>query len=379
MILFNKPINYPKGLSYIHEVIEVNNKQCGDGPFTKKCNEWIEANTKTSKALLTTSATHALELAALLLDIHEGDEVICPSFTFVSTVNAFVLRGAKIVFVDIRKDTLNIDETKIEAAITNRTKVIVPVHYAGVSCEMDEITRIAKKYHLAVVEDAAQGVMSTYKGKALGAIGDLGCFSFHETKNYSMGEGGALLIQNDRYLQRAEIIREKGTNRSRYLRGQVDKYSWVDLGSSFLPSDINAAYLYAQLEDAELINQERLRIWNRYDNALRNKDLGQHFDCPYIPSNCTHNGHMYYIKVKDVDVRTELIDYLKQNDIQAVFHYVPLHSSEAGLKYGVFHGTDEFTTKESERLIRLPLYFGLTEADQDKVIKTILEFYSSKK
>lgn len=379
MILFNKPINYPKGLSYIHEAIEVNNKQCGDGPFTKKCNEWIEANTKTSKALLTTSATHALELAALLLDIHEGDEVICPSFTFVSTVNAFVLRGAKIVFVDIRKDTLNIDETKIEAAITNRTKVIVPVHYAGVSCEMDEITRIAKKYHLAVVEDAAQGVMSTYKGKALGAIGDLGCFSFHETKNYSMGEGGALLIQNDRYLQRAEIIREKGTNRSRYLRGQVDKYSWVDLGSSFLPSDINAAYLYAQLEDAELINQERLRIWNRYDNALRNKDLGQHFDCPYIPNNCTHNGHMYYIKVKDIDVRTELIDYLKQNGIQAVFHYVPLHSSEAGLKYGTFHGTDEFTTKESERLIRLPLYFGLTEADQDKVIQTILEFYSSKK
>lgn len=378
MIEFNKPIHYPKGLTYIEDAIINNHKLCGDGPYTKKCHQWIESQTQTLKALLTTSGTSALEMSALLSNIQAGDEVICPSFTFVSTVNAFVLRGAVIVFVDIRPDTLNIDENLIESAITAKTKAIVPVHYAGVACEMDSIMAIAKKHNLLVIEDAAQGVMSSYKGKALGAIGDFGCFSFHETKNYTMGEGGALLIQNPDYIQRAEIVREKGTDRSRFLRGQVDKYSWVDLGSSYLPSDINAAYLYAQLEDAQHINETRLHIWNRYWNAFNLASFRKYIELPFIPEGCVHNGHMFYIKAKDLEERTALIAHLKEKGVQAVFHYVPLHSAEAGKHFGRFHGKDVHTTQESERLIRLPLYYGLTDDEIDVVISAVSSFYSIK-
>jgi len=376
MIEFNKPILQTKGLEYINEAIVQNRKICGDGPFTKRCNQWMEDQFKSPKALLTTSCTHAIEMAAILCDIKAGDEVICPSFTFVSTVNAFVLRGATIVFVDIRPDTLNIDETLIESAITPKTKAIVPVHYAGVACEMDTIMALAKKYHLFVIEDAAQGVMSTYKGQALGTIGDFGCFSFHETKNYTMGEGGALLIQNKELIQRAEIIREKGTDRSRYLRGQVDKYSWVDIGSSFLPSDINAAYLFAQLEEASEINHARLDIWNTYFQALNQTEFLKHIELPTIPNECTHNGHMFYIKCKDLVERTALIANLKSHGIQAVFHYVPLHSAQAGIQFGRFIGEDRYTSKESERLVRLPFYHGLQKSEIEFIVKTIGEFYS---
>ena len=375
MINFNVPPFTGKEMEYIKQAIE-NQKICGDGEFTKKCNAWIENKTGTTKCLLTTSCTHATELAALLADIKEGDEVIMPSYTFVSTADAFVLRGAKAVFVDIRPDTMNIDETKIEAAITEKTRAIVPVHYAGVACEMDTIMDIAKRHNLVVIEDAAQGIMSTYKGRALGTIGDYGCFSFHETKNYSMGEGGALLIRDKNKVEEAEIIREKGTNRSKFFRGQIDKYTWVNYGSSYLPSDMNAAYLYAQLEMAEEINDARLAIWNRYYDGLKELKEAGKIELPYVPKECVHNAHMFYIKAKDLEERTALISFLKENGILSVFHYIPLHSAPAGLKYGEFRGKDEYTTKESERLARLPMYYGLQMEQVDYIISKVKEFYS---
>ena len=375
MINFNVPPFTGKEMEYIKQAVE-NQKICGDGEFTKKCNAWIENKTGTTKCLLTTSCTHATELAALLADIKEGDEVIMPSYTFVSTADAFVLRGAKAVFVDIRPDTMNIDETKIEAAITEKTRAIVPVHYAGVACEMDTIMDIAKRHNLVVIEDAAQGIMSTYKGRALGTIGDYGCFSFHETKNYSMGEGGALLIRDKNKVEEAEIIREKGTNRSKFFRGQIDKYTWVNYGSSYLPSDMNAAYLYAQLEMAEEINDARLAIWNRYYDGLKELKEAGKLELPYVPKECVHNAHMFYIKAKDLEERTELISFLKENGILSVFHYIPLHSAPAGLKYGEFRGKDEYTTKESERLARLPMYYGLQMEQVDYIISKVKEFYS---
>ncbi len=375
MINFNVPPFTGNEMEYIKKAVE-NQKICGDGEFTKKCNAWIEERTKTPKCLLTTSCTHALELAALLAGIKEGDEVILPSYTFVSTADAFVLRGAKVVFVDIRPDTMNIDETKIEAAITDKTKAIVPVHYAGVACEMDTIMDIAKRHNLIVIEDAAQGIMSTYKGKALGTIGDYGCFSFHETKNYSMGEGGALLIRDEAKVEEAEIIREKGTNRSKFFRGQIDKYTWVNYGSSYLPSDMNAAYLYAQLEMADEINESRLAIWNRYYEGLQElKECGK-IELPVVPEGCVHNAHMFYIKAKDLEERTKLISFLKENGILSVFHYIPLHSAPAGEKFGEFFGEDKYTTKESERLARLPMYYGLTMEQVDYIISKVKEFYS---
>ena len=375
MINFNVPPFTGKEMEYIKKAVE-NQKICGDGEFTKKCNAWIEDKTKTTKCLLTTSCTHALELAALLAGIKEGDEVILPSYTFVSTADAFVLRGAKVVFVDVRKDTMNIDETKIEAAITEKTKAIVPVHYAGVACEMDTIMAIAKKYNLVVIEDAAQGIMSTYKGQALGTIGDYGCFSFHETKNYSMGEGGALLIRDASKIEEAEIIREKGTNRSKFFRGQIDKYTWVNFGSSYLPSDMNAAYLYAQLEMADEINDARLAIWECYYEGLKELEESGKIELPYIPDGCVHNAHMFYIKAKDLEERTELISFLKENGILCVFHYIPLHSAPAGLKFGEFFGEDEYTTKESERLARLPMYYGLEMEQVEYIISKVKEFYN---
>ena len=374
MIRFNVPPYVGKETEYMKAAID-SHKICGDGEFTKRCNAWIEEHTGTAKALLTTSGTQALEMAALLSDIQPGDEVILPSYTFVSTANAFVLRGAKLVFVDIRPDTMNIDEKLIEDAITDKTRAIVPVHYAGVGCEMDTIMDIAKRHNLVVVEDAAQGVNAFYKGRALGSIGDYGCFSFHETKNYSMGDGGAILINRPEQIEDAEIIREKGTDRSRFFRGQVDKYTWVNIGSSFLPSDINAAYLMAQLEMADEINENRLQSWTRYNEGLQ--DLAQEgvIELPYIPEECTHNAHMFYIKTKDMEERKALISYLKERDIAAVFHYVPLHSAPAGLRFGRFHGEDRYTTKESERLLRLPMYYNLSESDQQKVIDAVHGFY----
>ncbi len=375
MIPFNIPPYIGKELDYVKEAMEINHKICGDGSFTKKCNAWLEEQFKSEKVLLTTSCTHATEMTAILANIKEGDEVIAPSFTFVSTVNPFVLRGAKIVFIDINPKTMNMDENLIEAAITDKTKAIIPVHYAGVACEMDKIMEIAKKYNLIVIEDAAQGVMSEYKGKALGTIGDYGCFSFHETKNYSMGEGGALLIRDKENIEKAEIIREKGTNRSRFFRGQVDKYTWVDMGSSYLPSELNAAYLYAQLENAQMIYDDRMNSWNKYKDGLQElKDKG-FIELPFVPENCKHNAHMFYIKCKDLAERTKLIEFLKLNDILAVFHYIPLHSAEAGLKFGRFNGEDKYTTKESERLVRLPLYYGLEEKELNYIICKIREFY----
>lgn len=377
MISFNKPPLTGNEEKYVLESIH-SNKISGDGEFSKRSHEWFEKSLGCKKALLTPSCTHALEMAAMLLDIQEGDEVIMPSYTFVSTANAFVLRGAKIVFVDIRPDTMNIDESKIESAITDKTKAIVPVHYAGVGCEMDTIMDIAKRYDIFVVEDAAQGMMSSYKGKALGTIGHLGAFSFHETKNYtSAGEGGLLIINDERFQDRAEIIREKGTNRSQFFRGMVDKYSWVDIGSSYLMNDISAAYLWGQLEKVEEINQDRLCSWQKYYGGLKSLEEKGLVTLPTIPDGCVHNAHMFYLKVKDMDKRTSLLDYLKQNDILSVFHYIPLHSAPAGLKFGRFDGVDHHTTCESERLIRLPMYFGLNENDQDKIIETIKDFYVS--
>ncbi len=374
MIRFNIPPSTGRELEYIQQCIKAE-KICGDGEFTKKCNAWFEEKTGTAKCLLTTSCTHATEMAAFLCDIKEGDEVIMPSYTFVSTADAFVLRGAKAVFVDIRPDTMNIDETKIEAAITEKTKAIVPVHYAGVGCEMDTIMDIAGRHHLKVVEDAAQGVMASYKGKALGAIGDYGCYSFHETKNYSMGEGGALLLKNEADIDRAEILREKGTDRSRFFRGQVDKYTWQDAGSSYLPRDMNAAYLYAQLEVAEKINQDRLKSWNRYNEAFAGLEAQGRIQLPFIPEGCVHNAHMFYLKAKDLEERTAFISFMKEKDILTVFHYVPLHSSPAGKRLGRFSGEDVYTTRESERLVRLPMYYGLTEEDQGYIIDCVKEFY----
>ncbi len=374
MINFNIAPYIGTELDYIKKAVD-NHKICGDGEFTKKCHAWFEEQTGSQKALLTTSCTHALEMAAILCDIQPGDEVIMPAYTFVSTADAFVGRGAKVVFVDIRPGTMNIDETLIEDAITDKTKAIVPVHYAGVGCEMDVIMDIAKRHNLKVVEDAAQGVMAFYKGKPLGTFGEYGCFSFHETKNYSMGEGGALLIRDPQNVERAEIVREKGTNRSKFFRGQVDKYTWVDFGSSYLPSDINAAYLWAQLECADEINNNRLQTWERYRaglQALENEGL---IELPVIPEHCTHNAHMFYIKARDLDERTKLIAFLKSNEIAAVFHYIPLHTAPAGQQFGRFHGEDRYTTKESERLLRLPLYYGLEQDSADRVIQAVCDFY----
>ncbi len=374
MIRFNVPPYTGREIEYIKQAVDAQ-KICGDGEFTKKCNEWIQERTGTKKCLLTTSCTHATELAALLSDIKEGDEVIMPSYTFVSTADAFVLRGAKAVFVDIRPDTMNIDETKIEAALTERTRAIAPVHYAGVSCEMDMIMDIAKRHHLTVIEDAAQGILSTYKGKSLGAIGDFGCFSFHETKNYSMGEGGALLIQREKDIEDAEIIREKGTNRSKFFRGQIDKYTWVNYGSSYLPSDMNAAYLYAQLELAEEIFEDRMNNWEQYKRELTPLAAQGKIELPTIPENCTHNAHMFYIKAKDLEERTALLSFLKEKDILAVFHYIPLHSAPAGQKFGRFHGEDIYTTRESERLARLPMYYGLRSDQVEYICNQVKAFY----
>lgn len=374
MISFNNPPYVGTELSYVKQAVE-NHKICGDGPFTKQCHAWLEEHLPCQKALLTTSGTTALEMAAILCDLKPGDEVILPSYTFSTTATAFVLVGAKLVFVDVRPDTMNIDETKIEAAITDKTRVIVPVHYAGVACEMDTIMDIAARHNLKIVEDAAQGVMSSYKGRALGTIGDFGCFSFHETKNYSMGEGGALIINKPEYNDRAEIIREKGTNRSRFFRGQVDKYTWVDYGSSYLPSDMNAAYLWGELEVADTINNDRLASWQRYWDAFAPLAQAGRVELPVVPEGCKHNAHMFYLKCKDLTERTAFIDYLKQQGVQAVFHYIPLHSSPAGMRFGRFNGVDVFTTSESDRLVRLPLYYGLTQEDQNQVIAAVMAFY----
>lgn len=377
MIPFNRPPYVGAEKDYIAQAID-SQKICGDGVFTKKCNSWIEERTGTKKALLTTACSTALDMAAILSEVGPGDEVILPSFTFVSTANAFVLRGATLVFVDIRPDTQNIDEKLIEDAITDKTKVIAPVHYAGIGCEMDSIMDIAKRHKLIVVEDAAQGVMSTYKGKALGSIGDYGCYSFHETKNYSMGEGGALLIRDESAVDRAEIIREKGTDRSKFLRGVVDKYTWVDMGSSYLPSEINAAYLFAQLEKADEINDDRKASWNKYYGML--SDLAEKglIELPTVPEECEHNAHMFYIKTKDIEERSELAAYLKEKGVLAVFHYVPLHSAPAGRKFGRFHGEDRYTTATFERLLRLPMYYGLENEDIELTCEAIREFYRSR-
>lgn len=376
MIPFNKPPFTGNEEKYVLASMK-SGKISGDGEFTKKCTQWFEENLKCKKALLTTSCTHALEMAAILLDIKEGDEVIMPSYTFVSTANAFVLRGAKIVFVDIRPDTMNIDETKIEQAITDKTKVIVPVHYAGVGCEMDIIMDIASHHNLFVVEDAAQGMMSSYKGKALGTIGHLGTFSFHETKNYtSGGEGGLLIINDEIFINRAEIIREKGTNRSLFFRGMVDKYSWVDIGSSYLMNDISAAYLWGNLTKVYDINSDRLNSWQIYYDGLQELEKRKIIELPTIPNKCVHNAHMFYLKVKDLKLRIEILSFLKENSINSVFHYVPLHSSIAGKIFGRFDNKDIFTTKESERLIRLPLYYGINRNDIIKIVEKIKYFNS---
>ena len=376
MIPFNTPPFVGNELDYMKQAIEAK-KISGDGSFTKKCNALLEEQTGCGKVLLTTSCSHSLEMASLLTNIQPGDEVIMPSYTFVSTANAFVLRGAVIVFVDIRPDTMNIDENLIEAAITPKTKAIVPVHYAGVGCEMYKIMEIAGKYNLLVVEDAAQGVMAYYKGRALGSIGDVGCYSFHETKNYSMGEGGAVLVNNPAMYERSEIIREKGTNRSRFLRGQIDKYTWVDVGSSYLPSDMNAAYLYAQLEKADEINEKRLASWQKYYTAFESLETKGYVQRPIIPDECRHNAHMFYLKVRDLELRSDLISYLKSNGVMAVFHYVPLHSSKAGERFGRFCGEDKYTTKESERLVRLPMYYGLSDNDIDYVTEKVKSFFGN--
>ena len=378
MICFNIPPYVGTEMEYVREACAVNHKICGDGPFTKKCSKWLEERFDSEKILLTTSGTSALELAAILCDLHPGDEVILPSFTFSSTATAFQMVGANLVFVDVCPGTMNIDPDAIERAITEKTKVIVPVHYAGVACDMDRIMDIADRNKLLVVEDAAQGVLSTYKGKALGTIGHFGCYSFHETKNYSMGEGGALSINDSRYCDRAEIIREKGTNRQRFFRGQVDKYTWVDRGSSYLPSDMNAAYLWAQLEHADEINENRLSTWHFYNESLKPLADAGNIELPYIPEGCEHNAHMFYIKCKDLKERGDLISYLKEHDIQAVFHYIPLHDAPAGKMFGRFEGEDRFTTSESNRLVRLPMYYGLSEADRHHVVNSVLSFYATR-
>ena len=374
----NIPFNVPPATGREAECLAqaiANKKICGDGPFTKKCHEWFEKKTGAPKVLLTTSGTSALEMAALLCNVQPGDEVILPSYTFVSTADAFVQRGAKIVYVDIRPDTMNIDETKIEAAITDKTTVICVVHYAGVACEMDTIMEIARRHNLKVVEDAAQGVMSWYKGRALGTIGDVGCYSFHETKNYTMGEGGAVLVNHPEQVEQAEIYREKGTNRSKFIRGQIDKYTWVDYGSSYLPSDLNAAYLWPQLEDADKIYNDRMNSWNRYYELLKPLAENGTIELPFIPKECTQNAHMFYIKCKDLEERTALIAFLKEKSIYSAFHYIPLHTAPAGQRFGRFAGEDVYTTRESERLTRLPMYYGLTEEEIHTVVSAVMEFY----
>ena len=374
MICFNVPPCTGNEIKYISEAI-ASHKICGDGNFTKKCDAWMEQRFNAKKVLLTTSGSTALDMAALMCGFEPGDEVILPSFTFSSTANAFVLAGAKLVFVDVRPDTMNMDEKLIEAAITDRTRAVCVMHYAGVACEMDTIMDIARRHNLLVVEDAAQGVMSSYKGRALGTIGDFGCYSFHETKNYSMGEGGAIVINNPDFIEKAEILREKGTDRARFFRGQVDKYTWVDFGDSYLPSELNAAYLWAQLEMADEINNDRLHSWHEYNEAFRPlRDKGR-LELPVIPDGCVHNAHMYYIKCRDLAERTALISFLKQRDILAVFHYVPLHSAPAGVRFGRFAGEDRYTTSESDRLVRLPMYYKLTEEDRNRVIAAVREFY----
>ncbi len=373
MVSFNKAPYLGKEEQYIRQAIQ-SGKLCGDGPYTKRCHTLLEHMTQTRKALLTTSCTHALEMAALLADIGPGDEVIMPSYTFVSTADAFILRGATAVFVDIRPDTMNMDETKVEAAITPRTKAIVPVHYAGVGCEMDVILKLAKQYHLYIIEDAAQGICSAFHGKPLGTIGNFGCYSFHETKNISMGEGGALLLREEKDIARAEVIREKGTDRSRFFRGEIAKYTWVDAGSSYLPSELNAAYLYAQLEAAEKIMEDRMHTWQIYQDSLRDLETKGRIALPQIPDGVKHNAHMFYIKAEDLEERKRLLIFLKERGIGAVFHYIPLHSSVAGRKYGRFSGRDVYTTKESERLVRLPLYYGMRE-EVYEVVERVREFY----
>lgn len=375
MIPFNRPPHTGNEEQYVIESMQ-SSKISGDGTFSKKCHAWFETKLNLHKTLLTTSCTHALEMAAMLIDIQPGDEVIMPSYTFVSTANAFVLRGARIVFVDIRPDTMNIDETLIESAITDRTRAIVPVHYAGVACEMDTIMAIALQYNLYVIEDAAQGMMATYKGRQLGSIGHLAAYSFHETKNFtSGGEGGLLIINDEQFVHRAEIIREKGTNRSQFFRGQVDKYSWIDIGSSYLPSDIQAAYLWGQLEKAEGINNNRITTWLSYHASLQVLERMEYVKLPVVPEDCKHNGHMFYIKVKDLEERTALLSYLSDLGGNSVFHYIPLHSSIAGQKFSRFHGEDCYTTIESERLIRLPMWYGLTLDEIETVTQAVRSFY----
>ena len=374
-IPFNVPPCVGGEEKYLAQVI-ASHKICGDGVFTKKCNQWMEERFQTPRVMLTTSGSSALDMAAFLCDLQPGDEVILPSYTFTSTANAFVLTGARLVFVDIRPDTMNIDESKIEAAITDKTRVIVPVHYAGIACEMDAIMEIARRHNLKVVEDAAQGVMSTYKGQALGTIGDFGCYSFHETKNYSMGEGGAILINDPAYIEKAEVLREKGTNRSKFYRGQVDKYTWIDFGDSFLPSELNAAYLWAQLEKADEINESRLAIWNGYYRALEKLQNAGKIELPTIPEGCVHNAHMFYIKCRDLRERTEFISYMAERGIGCVFHYIPLHSAPAGLKFGRFSGENRYTTVESDRLVRLPIYYGMMQEELEWVCENVKSFYS---
>ena len=369
-IPFNKPFMTGKELYYIAEA-KFGNMLAGDGPFTKRCHEWIEQRTNCSKALLTHSCTAALEMAALLLDIQPGDEIIMPSYTFVSTANAFVLRGGVPVFVDIRDDTLNIDERLIEAAITKRTKAIVPVHYAGIACEMDAIMTIAQKHGLKVVEDSAQGVMSTYKGRPLGSIGDLGAYSFHETKNVISGEGGALLVNDPNLVIRAEIIREKGTDRSRFFRGEVDKYTWQEIGSSFLPGELTAAFLWAQLEEAERITNHRLKSWERYHEFLEPLEAKGVLRRQIVSDECKHNAHMYYVLLADEIDRQYVLNEMRRNGIFAVFHYVPLHSSPAGIRYGRVNGSMNMTNRQANRLVRLPLWIGLTLEQQDRVINVL--------
>ena len=373
-VSFNKPPYIGKESEYVLDAVNKGHIS-GDGEYTKKCAKKLEELSGTKRALLTTSCTHATEMAALLSDIKPGDEVIMPSYTFVSTADAFVLRGATPVFVDIRPDTMNIDETLIEDAITSKTKAIVPVHYAGVGCEMDTIMDIARRHNLTVIEDAAQAIASTYKGKALGTFGDFGCYSFHETKNISMGEGGALLIQNEDLIEPAEIIREKGTNRAKFFRGQIDKYTWVNYGSSYLPSDMNAAYLWAQLENIDIIQKKRLSVWNRYREGLSELEKKEYIEFGVIPDECTNNAHMFYIKVKDLENRTDLLKFLTENGVQAVFHYVPLHSAPAGRKFGRFNGEDRYTTKESERLVRLPLFYSIADEEVEYTIEMLLKYF----
>lgn len=375
MIHFNLPPLTGNEEKYVLESMK-STKISGDGSFSKRCHQWFEEHLPCKKALLTTSCTHALEMAAILIDIKEGDEVIMPSFTFVSTANAFVLRGAKVVFVDVRPDTMNIDETKIESAITPKTKAIVAVHYAGVGCEMDTIMEIALKHNLFVIEDAAQGMMSKYKNRTLGTIGHMGAYSFHETKNYtSGGEGGLLIVNDESFIHRAEIIREKGTNRSQFFRGMTDKYTWVDVGSSYLLNDFSASFLFAQLEVADKINTNRLNSWKQYYELLSPLASKGLVELPTVPTECIHNAHMFYLKVKDLDTRTKILEQFKKEEIGAVFHYVPLHSSPAGIAFGEFRGDDIYTTKESERLIRLPMYYGLSTAQIQEVVKVLNRFY----